>query len=314
MKPLACIQVDLDGLNSTLDCYGYSLADNEKDPAYEEGVPILLNLLKEAGLPATFFLIGKDAAKEPHLRILERLVADNHELANHTMNHPLDFAELPMPQRIAEIEGCQEIIRQLTGHPPSGFRAPGYAISSDTLLTLKRMNYLYDASVFPCLHTSLIRLWQKCTSHAVDYRQKYGYWKNGFSPTHPYHPHPEKVWKIGKDTLPEIPISVHPLFRLPFHGSYLMALSHFSTTLSWLFWLSGVCFYQSFRNVYVFVIHPLELTPMEKDRRLESQVGYNLPIDRKLSFYRKLFQHLRRHFEVQSSCQLVKTLTAAGLL
>lgn len=46
----------------------------------------LLDILKERGIKATFFVIGKNVAAYPDL--IRRMVEEGHEVGNHTWNHP----------------------------------------------------------------------------------------------------------------------------------------------------------------------------------------------------------------------------------
>ena len=49
--------------------------------------PRILDALRERGITITFFLTGRWIRDNPDL--VRRMVADGHELANHTMNHPI---------------------------------------------------------------------------------------------------------------------------------------------------------------------------------------------------------------------------------
>ena len=49
--------------------------------------PLLLDTLKEKGAKATFFVMGIKIAK--HKSIIERAIAEGHEIANHVWNHPV---------------------------------------------------------------------------------------------------------------------------------------------------------------------------------------------------------------------------------
>lgn len=46
----------------------------------------LLDMLKERGIKATFFVIGQNVVQYPQL--IQRMVAEGHEVANHSWNHP----------------------------------------------------------------------------------------------------------------------------------------------------------------------------------------------------------------------------------
>lgn len=57
--------------------------DDGPDP---ESTPALLDLLARYGARATFFLIGKRAAKHPEL--VARILAEGHAIGNHSWDHP----------------------------------------------------------------------------------------------------------------------------------------------------------------------------------------------------------------------------------
>lgn len=56
------------------------------DGPYPVFTPMLLDVLRDEGVPATFFLIGKDAQQWPE--ITRRIEADGNEIADHTYTHP----------------------------------------------------------------------------------------------------------------------------------------------------------------------------------------------------------------------------------
>ena len=56
------------------------------DGPYPVFTPMLLDVLREMNVPATFFLIGKDAEEWPELT--RRIAADGNEIADHTYTHP----------------------------------------------------------------------------------------------------------------------------------------------------------------------------------------------------------------------------------
>jgi peptidoglycan/xylan/chitin deacetylase (PgdA/CDA1 family) len=66
---------------------------NESDSIYltfddgpnPEVTPWVLDLLNEFQIKATFFLVGKNVKNYPEL--FNRIVADGHQIGNHTMNH-----------------------------------------------------------------------------------------------------------------------------------------------------------------------------------------------------------------------------------
>jgi len=56
------------------------------DGPYAVTTPLLLGVLGDLRVPATFFLIGRDAEQFPELT--ERIERLHHEIANHTYSHP----------------------------------------------------------------------------------------------------------------------------------------------------------------------------------------------------------------------------------
>jgi peptidoglycan/xylan/chitin deacetylase (PgdA/CDA1 family) len=93
--------------------------DDGPDPVY---TPKLLDLLREKGVKATFFVIGKRADQYPE--IVRRAWAEGHLVGNHTWSHYPLFCFL-MPGRLrAEIDRCSESIRRSCGSLPRFFRSP----------------------------------------------------------------------------------------------------------------------------------------------------------------------------------------------
>ncbi len=93
--------------------------DDGPDPV---DTPRLLDLLREKGVKATFFVVGKRADEHPE--IVRRAWAEGHLIGNHTWSHYSLFCFL-MPRRLrAEIERCTESVRQCCGVRPRLFRSP----------------------------------------------------------------------------------------------------------------------------------------------------------------------------------------------
>ncbi|ARU40077.1 hypothetical protein CCB80_02565 [Armatimonadetes bacterium Uphvl-Ar1] len=90
--------------------------DDGPDPVQ---TPIILNALKQHNAKATFFVLGKNAERNPLL--LQRIVAEGHAIATHSYSHRTSMS----PQE-ADIENTQtaEIVRRYTGVNPTLFRAP----------------------------------------------------------------------------------------------------------------------------------------------------------------------------------------------
>ena len=56
------------------------------DGPHPQYTPRLLDMLKERGIKATFYVIGQNVAQYPE--IMQRMVAEGHEIGNHSYTHP----------------------------------------------------------------------------------------------------------------------------------------------------------------------------------------------------------------------------------
>ena len=111
------------------------------DGPHPKLTPKLLDLLKERGIKATFFVIGKCVAENPD--IAKRIVDEGHEIANHSWSHP-QLTKLSPPAFAAEIAQTNDAIEKATGIRPVVMRPP-YGAINPTLT--KRLNEEYGLSV-----------------------------------------------------------------------------------------------------------------------------------------------------------------------
>jgi peptidoglycan/xylan/chitin deacetylase (PgdA/CDA1 family) len=81
----------------------------------------VLDVLRERGVPATFFLCGSNTQAYPD--IARRILADGHDIGNHTFSHPYLYLT-PDARIAAEIDRAQDAIFQVTGVRPTLFRPP----------------------------------------------------------------------------------------------------------------------------------------------------------------------------------------------
>jgi peptidoglycan/xylan/chitin deacetylase (PgdA/CDA1 family) len=107
---------------SRLDGGGKVVALTFDDGPHPEVTPRLLDLLRERGVRATFFLIGREAARHPAL--VRRIAAEGHALGNHTQRHSYLFWAFPPSGVRREIEEAQRTIESASGARCALFRAP----------------------------------------------------------------------------------------------------------------------------------------------------------------------------------------------
>src|ERR1700724_4468893 len=75
----------------------------------------LLDILKQRNIKATFFMIGQNAERNPE--IVKRILADGHEMGNHSWTHP-QLAKLPDDRVTEEITKTQNAIQHASGYTP----------------------------------------------------------------------------------------------------------------------------------------------------------------------------------------------------
>lgn len=89
----------------------------------------LLDMLRDYGIPATFFLLGDNAERTP--AVVRRILAEGHEVGNHTWSHPNLRALAPEAQE-EEIRATDAVLRAL-GASPSYLRPPYGNFDAHTL-------------------------------------------------------------------------------------------------------------------------------------------------------------------------------------
>jgi len=221
-RPVAFIQVDLDGLWAVRRCYGMAGSPEQDDPVYDLAVPALLELFDRLDIRATFFVVGADAQVAGKCRRLEAVVKQGHEIANHSMTHDLSLGVRDAGTVEREAAACQETLGRALGVEPRGFRAPGYGFSPQTVEALRRLNFWYDSSLFPTAWGGVMRWMDRWISrNRGGGKSQYGSRRGRRAPLHPYHPDPGRPERAAAETadLWEIPVSVTRRMRLPFHGA-----------------------------------------------------------------------------------------------
>ena len=85
-RSIADISLDLDNKWAYLRTHGDE--SWSEYPSYlPYVVPKILEILRGVSLKITVFVIGQDAEREENRECLQEIVADEHEIANHSFNH-----------------------------------------------------------------------------------------------------------------------------------------------------------------------------------------------------------------------------------
>lgn len=114
---------------SSCNVNGPYIAMTFDDGPSPELTPKLLDILKARGIKATFFVVGQNAAQYPD--ILKRMVAEGHEIGNHSWSHPA-LTKLGADGVAKQIESTNEAIEKATGQKVTVMRPP-YGATSQIL-------------------------------------------------------------------------------------------------------------------------------------------------------------------------------------
>ena len=105
---------------------GKEIAITFDDGPHKTNTPQLLDTLKQRGVRATFFVVGQNAAEYPD--ILKRIVAEGHELANHSYTHPV-LASMSQSAVHEQLEKTHQAVLSATGVSMKLLRPPYGAFS-----------------------------------------------------------------------------------------------------------------------------------------------------------------------------------------
>jgi polysaccharide deacetylase family protein (PEP-CTERM system associated) len=115
---------------------------------FVEHVGATLALLDELGVTATFFVAG--VAAERHPDALRAVARAGHEIACHGYLHRRVFQQTPAEFR-ADVVRSLDVIEEICGETPAGYRAPWFSINRDArwaLDVLAEIGFRYDSSLY----------------------------------------------------------------------------------------------------------------------------------------------------------------------
>jgi peptidoglycan/xylan/chitin deacetylase (PgdA/CDA1 family) len=296
-RPIASVSLDLDDLWTYLRTRG--------DPAWETRpsylglfVPRVLELLSRLDLRITFFVVGFDATREANLPHLRALTERGHEVGNHSFSHECWLQRYSPTRLEEEIARAHEALSTATGQAPIGFRGPGFSWSPALFEVLSRRGYLYDASILPTFLGPLARLYFLASAslsakERTERAALFGAFRDGFRPNRPY------AWRLSTERwLLEVPVTTVPVLRTPFHMSYLLYLSRFSTALMRNYLRLSLAACRAFRVEPSFLIHPLDLLGGDEVTQLGFFPGMDLTSARKTHLVGEVLAILRGEFDL----------------
>ncbi len=307
---VASLSLDLDDQWTYMRTHGD--AGWQSYPSYLElVVPRVLGYLAERELKITFFIVGRDALREENRDLLAEIAGAGHEIGNHSLEHE-QWLHLYEEQRLdRELARAEEAIAVVTGVSPEGFRGPGYSLSRPTLEVLARRGYRYDASTLPTYLGPLARAYYFRTARlSAEERQQrrllYGTLRDGLRPVKPYR------WRLDGGSLVEVPVTTLPLFKVPFHISYLLYLGVYSHRLAKLFLWHALTACRLAGVQPSMLLHPLDFLGAEDCPALAFFPAMGLPGEVKRRRALELLDMFRSRFTVVPLGRHVEALEAAG--
>jgi len=324
MKPLLSLGLDLDNLWSYMKIHGDP--GWESHPSYLDALAGLLEeFTRRHAIRLTIFVVGQDAALPKNAEAFGRLAALGHEMGNHSFKHEPWFHLYARPEIEDEIARTEDAIERVTRQRPHGFRGPGYSLSPDTLRVLASRHYLYDCSTLPTFLGPLARAYYFWKSRGMPQAERekrsklFGRLRDGLQPIRPY------AWQVEGRRLVELPVTTMPIFRVPFHMSYLLYLSRFSRPAAWAHFTTSLTMCRLGGVTPSFLLHPLDFLGCDKVKELAFFPGMDLPTARKIEFVDAGMERLKKMFEVVpleeaarrvpvAAMAPVRTLNAEGAL
>ncbi len=296
-RPLATLSLDLDNEWAYLKTRGddtWAALPSYLDRAVGHGLAVFTDL----GVRATWFIVGQDAELPQHHDALRSLVAAGHEVGNHSFHHEPWINAATLDQLAGEFDRTEAAIESATGVRPEGFRGPGYAMSPTLLTVLAARHYRYDASSLPTVVGPLARAYYFRRSR-LDERQRaeraalFGSWHDAARPLKPYR------WRTPSGPLLELPVTVLPGARVPFHISYVLYLAMRSPTLANRYFSSGLALCRRLGVVPSILLHPLDVLGGDEVTNLDFFPAMRIPGARKRELVAGWLVTLRDRFEVQ---------------
>jgi polysaccharide deacetylase family protein (PEP-CTERM system associated) len=118
----------------------------------EKNIDVILKMLSDHNVKATFFTLGWIAERYPNL--VNSIVKNGHELASHGYSHERASDQSEKEFR-NDISLAKKILEDLSGLSVVGYRAPSFSINDSNLWAfdvLKDVGYRYSSSVYPIKH------------------------------------------------------------------------------------------------------------------------------------------------------------------
>lgn len=107
---------------------------------------VVLELLAQHGVRATFFVLGWLAEREAG--VVREIAEAGHEIASHGYGHVLPMT-LSTSEFREDVSRARGVLERVTGRAVVGYRAPSFNIDRKRLAILAELGFRYDSSYHP---------------------------------------------------------------------------------------------------------------------------------------------------------------------
>jgi peptidoglycan/xylan/chitin deacetylase (PgdA/CDA1 family) len=292
----ATVSFDVSNLWWQLRRCGYR-GGYERRPSYlDVFTPVALEALDRAGVKATFFVVGVDAARRENAVPMAQLTAHGHEVGNHSHEHDPMLHGRTREEITSELVHAEDAIIAATGARPVGFRGPGYEWSPALLEVLADRGYLYSACTVDShagppsdgLDAAAV------TGSAADVESSQApvRFVVDEAPVVPYR------WRLpsGRSLL-ELPATTVPGLQTPLHLGHLLELAGVSDRLMDAYLRSALLAFRAAGREPQLVVRPLDLLGGDQSRKLASLPGMDVPGARKAALFGRVLRAVGQRFE-----------------
>jgi polysaccharide deacetylase family protein (PEP-CTERM system associated) len=112
----------------------------------------VLEILDDAGVRGTFFVLGWVAERHPDL--VRAIRMGGHEVGSHGYEHRLIYEQTPRQFR-SDLRLARDVLQDILGEPVTAYRAPSFSITRDSLWALDVLieeRFALDSSIYPTRH------------------------------------------------------------------------------------------------------------------------------------------------------------------
>ena len=121
----------------------------KEDYEIEKNVDVVLNVLEEVRVKATFFVVGRIAKSVP--QVVTSIAKAGHEVGCHNYKH-LRIFDIEKETFRKNISETKKTLEDISGQQVYGFRAPDFSITEKSIWALdilKELGFVYDTSIYP---------------------------------------------------------------------------------------------------------------------------------------------------------------------